>query len=109
MSSILELEAQRATLKSELGRVEAALLAAQAEASSFKVGDLLCRMAKRGHGRNAKMFEERGRVIKFRTGYREAQAVLRILKKDGTDSQRERPLYFFENWTPLAPSSVIGE
>ena len=106
MASIQELKAEQARLHRELQRVSKALIEAQTEASPVKVGDIFRRMAKRGYGKNVTEREERGRVVKFIAAYGEARPILRLLKKDGTDSLREREMYSFDKWEPIQSTAM---
>jgi hypothetical protein len=97
--SISEMKADIARLEGELKRAREVLFTAQQDASEVKIGQLFKRVASRGFGRKKKEFEERGRICEFRRGYRdELTPVLRLLKKDGSDSLRKRPIYDYENW-----------
>lgn len=69
------------------------------EECPIKMGMLMRRADTRWHGATKVKFEERARVIGFSRGWRGGVTpLLRLLKKNGADSLKTRPMYDYENW-----------
>lgn len=102
MMSIEQLKSRVAQLEGDLKRAQEALFAAEIEASAIKIGQLFKRTATRGHGRNKQEYEERGRVTGYRRGFGGSlQPIIKLIKKDGADGMRMRPIYDTDKWQPL--------
>lgn len=100
--NISEMKSEVARLESDLKRARDVLFVAQEAASDVKIGQIFKRTASRGHGRNKKEFEERGRVCRFDRGYHgDIRPILQMLKKDGADGVRRRVMSEYENWQPV--------